>query len=179
MENEVVTKKTNFFKEIYELLDTVVLSAVFVLVAFTLLFRIFVVSGPSMVPTLHDKDKLVVSNLFYTPKNGDIICFYSDFKQEVLIKRVIATEGQTVDIGNDLCVYVDGVKLAEPYIAGANTMQHTFRFPYTVEQGKIIVMGDNRVDSLDSRYSEIGPVDVDDVLGRLIFRFYPEFGKVN
>lgn len=172
-------KKINIFKEIYEMLDTVVLSAVIVLAVFTFVFRIFAVSGPSMNPTLENGDRLIVSNMFYTAKNGDIICFYDDYKQEVLIKRVIATEGQTVDIRDDNCVYVDGKKLDEPYIDGVKTLSHSFKFPYTVEEDKLIVMGDNRMDSLDSRYNEIGPVNTSDVLGRLILRLAPNFGKVD
>ena len=175
---ETKTKKNNFFVEIYELLDTIILSAVLVLVAFTLFFRIFVVSGPSMNPTLSNGDRLFVSDFLYTPKNSDIICFYNEYKDEVLIKRVIATEGQTVNIGNDLCVYVDNQKLDEPYIAGANTLKRTFDLPYTVKEGELFVLGDNRMDSLDSRYLEIGPVDTDNVLGKLIFRITPKFGKV-
>ena len=181
MQNYDIDNQRNVFKRLsfYEILDTVVLSAVFVLLAFTLVFRIFVVSGPSMNPTLNNGDRLIVSNLFYTPKTGDIICFYSQYKDEVLIKRVIATEGQTVDIGDDLCVYVNGLKLNEPYIAGASTFKSSTPFPYTVAPGTVLVMGDNRMESLDSRDSRIGPVKLEDIVGRLVLRISPKFGKVN
>ncbi|MBQ8605186.1 MAG: signal peptidase I [Clostridia bacterium] len=172
-------KKFNFFKETYEIFDTVVFSAVIVLVAFTLIFRIFVVSGTSMDPTLKDGDRLVVSNLFYTAENGDIICFYDDFEDEVLVKRVIATAGQTVDIKPDGYVYVDDEKLDEPYLARVKTDIKDFPLPYTVEEGYIFALGDNRPVSLDSRYTEIGPVSTKDLLGKVLFRMMPSFGKVD
>ena len=166
------------FIKIYEIVDSVVLSAAVVLVLFTLVFRVFTVNGPSMKPTLQNNDRLVVSNLFYTPEKGDIICFYSDYKGEVLIKRVIATEGQTVDIGDDNCIYVDGQKLDEPYIVGAKTYKYSVEFPLVVEDDSVFVLGDNRNDSMDSRYKEIGLVNKNDILGKLSLRLFPNFGTV-
>ena len=171
-------KKFDWSKETFEFFDSVVLSAVLVLLVFTLVFRVFIVNGPSMKPTLTHEDRLVVSNLFYTPKNGDIICFYNEFKDEVLIKRVIATEGQTVDIDENYAVYVDGKKLDEPYIFAANTKPQTVSLPLTVKEGCVFVLGDNRVDSMDSRYLEVGQVDTNKILGKLIIRLFPKFGKV-
>ena len=171
-------KKINWIKEIYEIVDSVVLSAAVVLILFTLVFRVFTVNGPSMKPTLKHNDRLVVTSLFYTPRAGDIICFYSDYKSEVLIKRVIATGGQTVDIGEDNCVYVDGKKLDEPYIIGAKTNKFSVEFPLTVQDGTVFVLGDNRNDSMDSRYKEIGLVNKNDILGKLSLRLFPNFGTV-
>ncbi len=176
--NEQNTKtKINWCKEIFELLDSVVISAVCVLVIFTLLFRIFVVDGPSMDPTLSDGERLVVSNLFYEAKQGDIICFYSPNRKSVLVKRVIATEGQTVDISGGL-VYVDGKQLDESYITGVETFARSTQLPYTVEEGRVFVLGDNRGESMDSRYIEIGTVSENDILGRLVLRLFPRFGTV-
>ena len=178
--NEVPEKKKfNWCKELFELFDSVVLSAVFVLLVFTLVFRVFIVNGPSMNPTLSNGDRLVVSNLFYKPSNGDIICFYSDYKDEVLIKRIIATAGQTVDVGEDNSVYVDGVKLDEPYIHGVKTMEQSLSLPLTVDEDCVFVMGDNRGDSMDSRYVEIGQVETNKILGKLILRLFPNFGTVS
>lgn len=170
------TKK--FLTSLYEILDSVIMSAVVVLLLFTLVFRIFVVSGPSMNMTLENGDRLIVSDLFYTPKRGDIICFYSEVEGEVLVKRIIATEGQTVDI-KDGYVYVDGVKLAEPYVQyGMATQARSLSMPHTVKEGCVFALGDNRANSKDSRYTEIGDIDCNDIFGRLIFRLMPNTGKV-
>lgn len=177
MENQVKTKKNNPVKDIYELLDSVIISAVCVLLIFTLLFRIFIVSGPSMDPTLADGERLIVSNLFYEPKQGDIICFYSKYRDEVLVKRVIATEGQTVDLIDGL-VYVDGKELDEDYIGNIDTNIRDVKMPHTVKEGCVFALGDNRSDSLDSRYNVIGDIDKNDILGKLILRLFPRFGTV-
>lgn len=178
MNENANNKKFNLLKELYELIDSVAVSAVVVIFVFALIFRMFVVNGPSMNPTLLNGDRLIVSNLFYTPKQGDIICFYSDARDSVLVKRIIATEGQTVDIRDDYRVYVDGVELPEDYIGDIDTTERTLELPHTVEKGHVFVMGDNRNDSLDSRYEEIGTVDTHDILGRLVIRLFPKFGTV-
>lgn len=178
MNEQSKKSKFNFAKEIYELLDSVVISAVFVLLVFTLIFRMFIVNGPSMDPTLSNGERLIVSNLFYHPKQGDIICFYSHNRDNVLVKRVIATEGQTVDINEKSRVVVDGVELNEDYIDDIVTSKRTLELPYTVEENHVFVMGDNRNDSLDSRYTDIGTISENDILGKLIIRLFPRFGFV-
>ena len=162
---------------IYEIIDSVVVSAVVVLLLFTFVFRIFVVSGPSMNDTLKNGERIVVSDIFYTPKNGDIVCFYSKSEDEVLVKRVIATEGQTVNIDEAGGVYVDGVKIDEQYIGRQFTSAQTVSMPHTVAKDHVFVMGDNRGVSLDSRYSRIGDIHEPDIFGKMLFRIYP-FGKV-
>lgn len=170
---------SSLWKNIYEVIDSVVLSAVAVLLIFTFVFRIFVVSGPSMNNTLADGERIIVSDLLYTPKRGDIICFYSEGEDEVLVKRVIATEGQTVDIDTAGAVYVDGVKLDEEYIGGQNTLKMSVDMPHKVADNHVFVMGDNRGDSLDSRFSRIGDIHEKDIFGKLVLRLHPNFGKVN
>jgi len=162
---------------IYEILDSVVVSAVVVLLLFTFVFRIFVVSGPSMNNTLKNGERIVVSDVLYTPKRGDIVCFYSESEDEVLVKRVIATEGQTVNIDFS-GVYVDGEKLKENYIDGQLTVPQTVDMPHVVEKDHVFVLGDNRGVSLDSRYEKIGDIHEHDIFGKLLFRLSP-FGKVN
>ena len=162
---------------IYEILDSVVVSAVVVLLLFTFVFRIFIVSGPSMNNTLKNGERIVVSDMFYTPKRGDIVCFYSESEDEVLVKRVIATEGQTVNVDFS-GVYVDGEKLDESYIDGQLTIPQTVDMPHVVEKDHVFVLGDNRGVSLDSRYTKIGDIHEHDIFGKLLFRLYP-FGKVN
>lgn len=161
-----------------ELLDSVIVALVAVMVIFSLFFRIYVVDGDSMNSTLHHQDRLLVSQLFYTPKQGDIICFVAkDMNDKILVKRIVATEGQTVDITNDYKVMVDGVILQEAYLdAGIYTDPKAFSFPYTVKENEVFCLGDNRVNSKDSR--DLGPIEDKYILGRLIFRIFPNTGLV-
>ena len=155
-----------------------VVAIVAIMLVFFLLFRVIVVSGPSMNDTLYDGDYLLlVSKVFYTnPKAGDIIVASKDsFRDgEPIIKRVIATEGQTVDIDfPNGVVYVDGVALDEPYTKTPTNLNEGGRYPITVEEGCVFVMGDNRNDSIDSRSPDIGQVDIRQILGKALFLFLP------
>ncbi|HIR31928.1 MAG TPA: signal peptidase I [Candidatus Faecousia faecavium] len=152
------------------------LIAIFLL--FLLLFRVIVVSGDSMYATLWDGDYLLLlSNTFYhEPKQGDVVVIskesFDDGKP--IIKRVIATEGQTVDIDFDQgIVYVDGQALREDYTHNLTTREEGMHFPLVVEDDCIFVLGDNRGVSLDSRSPEIGQIDKREVLGKAIFLMLP------
>ena len=152
------------------------LIAIFLL--FLLLFRVIVVSGDSMYATLWDGDYLLLlSNTFYhEPKQGDVVVIskesFDDGKP--IIKRVIATEGQTVDIDFDQgIVYVDGQALQEDYTHNLTTREEGMHFPLVVEDDCIFVLGDNRGVSLDSRSPEIGQIDKREVLGKAIFLMLP------
>ena len=148
------------------------------LVLFVLCFRLVVVSGPSMRDTLVDGDYLfLVGNLFFNePKQGDIVVACKDtFRDgEPIVKRVIATEGQTVDIdfGRGI-VYVDGVALDEPYTLTPTNLQEGVSFPLIVDENCVFVMGDNRNDSKDSRCHEIGQIDYRQILGKAVFLLFP------
>ena len=153
-----------------------------VVIVFLFCFRIVIVSGPSMRDTLIDGDYLfLASKLFYhTPKQGDIIvASKDDFRGgEPIVKRIIATEGQTVDI--DFVrgiVYVDGVPLDEPYTLTPTNLQEGAFFPMTIEENCVFVMGDNRNNSEDSRSNEIGLVDVRQILGKAVFILFPGNNK--
>lgn len=152
------------------------LIAIFLL--FLLLFRVIVVSGDSMYETLWDGDYLLLlSNTFYhEPKYGDVVVIskesFDDGKP--IIKRVIATEGQTVDIDFDQgIVYVDGQALQEDYTHNLTTREEGTQFPLVVADDCIFVLGDNRGVSLDSRSQEIGQIDRREVLGKAIFLMLP------
>ena len=149
-----------------------------VLLVFSLLFRVVVVSGPSMNNTLYDGDWLLLlgSVLYGDPQHGDVIVASKDSYDNgsPIIKRVIATEGQTVDIDFKAgIVYVDGVALDEPYTLTPTNIKEGIAFPLTVSEGCIFVMGDNRNMSKDSRSDEIGLIDCREVLGKAIFLAFP------
>ena len=151
---------------------------VVILLVFLLLFRVVVVSGPSMNSTLvHGDYLLLINNVFYKdPQQGDIIVAAKDsFKNgEPIIKRVIATEGQWVDIDFEAgVVYVNGTALDEPYTNTPTNLYEGVDFPLMVEENCIFVMGDNRNESKDSRSFEIGLIDKREILGRAIFLFLP------
>ena len=172
--NEPMTWKKNVMMYLH---DLVYLLLAIVLV-FLLLFRIIVVSGDSMYSTLLDGDYLLLlSNLFYRqPESGDIIVISKETFDNgaPIVKRVIATEGQTVDIDFDNgVVYVDGMELQEDYINNLTHHSRGVEFPLTVEENCLFVMGDNRGVSLDSRYSEIGQIDKREVLGKALLLMLP------
>ena len=149
-----------------------------VLLAFSLLFRVVVVDGPSMNNTLVDGDwLLLIGNVIYQdPKPGDIIVASKDSFDDgaPIIKRVIATEGQEVniDFGAGI-VYVDGVALEEDYTLTPTTLYEGVDFPLTVDEGCVFVMGDNRGKSKDSRSKDIGLIDKREILGRAVFLILP------
>ena len=149
-----------------------------IMIVFLLIFRVIVVSGDSMYSTLVDGDYLLLlSNVFYQePKQGDIIVASKDSYDNgaAIIKRVIATEGQIVDIDfENGIVYVDGLPLEEPYIQNLTTRAEGVLFPLIVEEGCIFVLGDNREVSKDSRHPEIGLIDTRQVLGKAIYLMLP------
>ena len=149
-----------------------------ILIVFLLVFRIIVVSGDSMYNTLVDGDYLLlISNVFYqSPEQGDIIVASKDSfdRGAPIIKRVIAVEGQTVDIDFEAgIVYVDGVALQEDYIYTPTNVREGMQFPLVVEPGCVFAMGDNRNESRDSRSPEIGLVDTREILGKALFLVLP------
>lgn len=155
-----------------------------VIVIFLLCFRVVVVSGTSMNHTLLDGDYLLLlGDLFYRePERGDIIvASKKSFDNGApIVKRVIATEGQTVDIDFDHgIVYVDGVALDEPYTYSPTTMKEGVTFPLVVDEGCLFVLGDNRGASKDSRNPEIGLIDKREVLGKVVFLFLPGTNGTN
>mgnify|MGYP002528881029 CR=1 FL=1 len=172
---EATKTETTTRGEIYDWMQSLVFALIICILVFVFLFRIVDVSGDSMNPTLTNGDKLVVSDVFYKPKQGDIVIFRKDeYKPEALVKRVIATEGQTVEIDFDRGrVYVDGELLDEPYIAEPTRNQLDFKGAQTVPEGCVFVMGDNRNHSEDSRFSDVGCVKKEAVLGKVLLVIFP------
>jgi signal peptidase I len=167
-------------------------TALLVLLAFALAFGIrallvepFVVPTGSMIPTIEINNRVLAEKITFRfvrpPRYGDIVVFPDpNGEHPHLIKRVIATAGQTVDL-RDGRVYVDGNELVEPYVHGQPTepLSSQFRFPYTVPKGDIWVMGDNRTNSGDSRV--FGPIPTNEVQGHAIWTYWPlaAFGKLS
>ena len=165
-------------KNILSYLHDIVFGLVGVLLVFMFLFRVVVVSGPSMNQTLNNGDTLILlNNVFYgQPKYGDVIVASKDsFKDgEPIIKRVIATEGQKVDIDfKEGIVFVDDVALEEPYTNTPTNLKEGMTFPLIVDEGCVFVMGDNRNESKDSRDPDIGLVDCREIMGRALFLVFP------
>ena len=183
--DQPVSKKMNSKNErmgVLSYLHDLVCLVAGVVLLFSLCFRVVVVSGPSMNDTLVDGDwLLLVGSVFYgQPQRGDVIVASKDSFDDgkPIIKRVIATEGQRVDIdfANGI-VYVDDVALDEPYISMPTTTDEGMKFPLVVSEGCVFVMGDNRGNSKDSRSLEIGLIDEREILGKAIFLFVPGNNK--
>ena len=153
-----------------------VVAAVAILVA-TLWMPVLQITGASMAPTLVD-GQFVVAVKKSEFQTGDITAFY--YNNKILIKRVIASAGDWVDISENGDVYVNGVLLEEPYIKEKSLGECNIELPYQVPDGKVFVMGDDRAVSLDSRTTAVGPVSKEQVLGRVVFRVWPlsAFGRV-
>ena len=179
-EEEQEKKKTdNSAEDMLDWLEMLITVFFAVVLVFTFIFRIAIVDGESMVPTLEDKDKLVVSHLFYEPEDGDVVIVNSKGLGKVIVKRVIATENQTVDVDySEGKVYVDGQLLDEPYINEPTITDFGFHnYPVTVPAGHVFVMGDNRNHSTDGRAESVGFVDKSDIMGKAVFRIWP-FNKL-
>lgn len=179
--NTPKTDTASFPQSFMLYLHDLVIVVAALMILFTLFFRMVIVSGPSMNHTLLDGDWLLVKTgiLYTNPKHGDVIIASKEsFNDgEPIVKRIIATEHQTVDIDFDAgIVYVDGIALDEPYIAAATKLQEGMEFPLVVEENCIFVMGDNRMNSRDSRSPDIGLIDRREVLGKAIFLVYPGTG---
>ena len=171
-------KRQQFFLEAK---DIVLILVVFMLI-YMLCFRVVIVVGDSMFDTLAEGDRLLLisSVLYNNPKYGDIVVVSKDsFRNgECFVKRVIATEGQTVDIDFTTgSVFVDGELLQEDYIYTRTMLDEGVNFPLTVEEGCVFVMGDNRMDSKDSRSPDIGLVDCREILGKAVLLMFPGTGS--
>ena len=159
----------------FEWSETIVQSCIVVVLLLTFIFRGFTVDGESMMDTLHNGDKVAVFRWGYTPKSGDVVVIKRGEKfDKPLVKRIIATSGQTLQINfSDGSVIVDGKKLDETYIKEKMWLRGDAVIPAVIPDGYCFVMGDNRNHSSDSRSKIIGLVPYKDVIGKAKFVFYP------
>mgnify|MGYP005815441447 CR=1 FL=1 len=173
-------KKRDLFSRVFEWAELFALYFAIGMIIILACFRHSPVEGSSMYPTLNENDVLIVSRLYFTPKCGDIIICQSPVYglERPLVKRVIAVAGQTVEIDYDnWTVSVDGTVLDESYInreSGRGMLRSDYlEDTFTVPQGCVFVMGDNRNHSNDSRFSEIGMIDERYILGKVCVKIYP------
>lgn len=171
-------KQTAKGRDLYEWVQSLVGSVLVVVAIFTFVIRMMGVDGHSMLNTLQHGDRLLVVNsmLYHDYKYGDIVILRKNgvFDDDPIVKRVIAVEGQTVDIDfAEGIVYVDGVALEEDYIREPTYTAEGTEFPLTVPEGSIFVMGDNRNGSSDSRDYRLGTVDTRYVIGKAAFLIFP------
>lgn len=164
-------------RDAYETVASLVSALLAVALIFTFVVRLMGVDGGSMIPTLQHGDRLLVLNslLCGDYEYGNIVIARKEsFDEKPIVKRVIATEGQTVDIDFSLGrVYVDGALLEEDYINDLTYREEGLSFPLTVPEGCVFLMGDNRNHSNDSRDSNLGPVDTRLIIGKAVWLVFP------
>ena len=180
----------HFFSDLMDIAEAGVLTVFLFILIFIFLIRRVTIDGGSMNPTLIDKDEILILMPLYEPKNGQIVVlddkvsavFWDEEQTQVaekdganmvLVKRLIAKGGQTIDIdASQGTVKVDGVLLDEPYIADPTTDDDgAFHYPMTVPEGYVFVMGDNRLYSMDSRNPNVALIPEDEILGTALIRY--------
>ena len=180
---EKVSPEAQARREAYDWIQSLISALLICVLVFVFVIRIMDVNGSSMFPTLINGDKVLVSGLLYEPDRGDIVVFKKDSYNDnkALVKRVIAVEGDVVNIDFDNgIVYVNGVPVEEDYIDVSTNTKLDFIGPQTVPENCLFVMGDNRNASTDSRDKRIGMVDKRLVIGKVLMVVYPfsSFGTV-
>ena len=170
-----------FIDSVFDFVELFIFSLAAVLILTTFVFRHSIVEGSSMEQTLFENEHIIISDLFYTPKRGDIIVCedYTTILRKPIVKRVIAVEGDRVEVSEDGIVKVNGVLLEEDYVyVDPGTVYFKDAVDLIVPEDEVFVMGDHRNMSTDSR--DIGPIRVDSILGKVLVRFYPfeKFGPV-
>ena len=163
------------WKIVYDAVATLETAVIILILLFSLVLRPAAVIGNSMLPNFSGGDRVACVHIFSGYERGDVIIIsHATRKDESIIKRVIAVGGDTVDIDfYKGTVSVNGQVLDEPYVNTLTNLSYDMTFPVTVPEGKLFVLGDNRNDSLDSRSTDIGFINENKVLGKVVFRFYP------
>lgn len=158
----------------YEWLEALGSAIIIAMILFTFVIRVNEVKGDSMLPNYREGMRVIVQTIAYQPAAGDVVVIDATNTplDEFVIKRVIATEGQTVDFNAFGGVLVDGVPLDESaYLDSVETYAYDLEFPQTVPEGCVFVLGDNRGYSTDSRSSELGMIDARYVIGKVFLSF--------
>lgn len=169
-EREHLQKQKRFRKAFKNTVSTLIVVASVAVLISTLFVSILQVSGTSMEPNLNDGDLIVVSksSKFET---GDLIGFY--YQNKVLLKRVIGLPGDYINIDEDGNVFVNGEALDEPYLIEPGLGISDIKYPYQVPDKRIFVLGDNRVTSIDSRSKQVGAIENEQVVGKVLLKIWP------
>ena len=183
-ENNGTADNKNFFADMFDWMCSIFSAILCFIIIFALFARVITVDGESMVPTLQDQQRLIVSDMFYTPQYDDIVILYADKLVnessggygKPIVKRVIGLPGDTIRI--DFVkgvVYRNGEQLPDDYTNTPTNLPENFpnNKDVTVEDGKIFVLGDNRNGSKDSRSSDVGQVDMRYIMGKAYLRIWP------
>ena len=183
-ENNGTADKKNLFADMFDWMCSIFSAILCFIVIFTLFARVITVDGESMVPTLQNQQRLIVSDMFYTPQYGDIVILYADkLANEAtrsygkpIVKRVIGLPGDKIkiDFVNGI-VYRNGEAMTEEYTNTPTNLPENFPIngEITVEEGKVFVLGDNRNNSKDSRSNDVGQVDMRYIMGKAYLRIWP------
>ena len=159
------------YQGLYDWMQSIVTTFLAIVLLLTFAGRMIGVEHASMMPTLHDGDRMIIRTLLYSPSHEDIIIFSTQsFREgEALVKRVIGLAGDTIDIDFDAgIVYRNGLALEESFVNAPTNLRGDVTFPQVVPPGHVFVLGDNRNSSADSRNSDIGHIDEREIIGRVI-----------
>ena len=169
--------KKSYIKTLYTTITSLIVVVAIAVLIVTLLLPVLRVTGTSMAPTLLNNE-LLICNKRGNFESGDVVAFY--FNNKVLLKRIIGTAGDVIDIKEDGTVYVNGEELDEPYINEKAFGECDIKLPYQVPDNRIFVMGDHRSVSIDSRSTSVGCIADEYVIGKVVLRVWPfeVIGKV-
>ena len=183
-ENNGTADSKNFFADMFDWMCSIFSAILCFIIIFALFARVITVDGESMVPTLQDQQRLIVSDMFYTPQYDDIVILYADklYNETAqtfgkpIVKRVIGLPGDKIKIDfMKGIVYRNGEALPDEYTNTPTNLPENFPFneEVTVEEGKVFVLGDNRNASKDSRSSDVGQVNTRYIMGKAYLRIWP------
>jgi len=176
-ELERLKYRSRYRNAFFSTVNVLIAAAAVAILAATLWFPVLQIYGTSMEPTLDDGN-IVVSLRTGTMKQGDVVAFY--YNNNILVKRMIAGPGDWVDIDDNGNVYINDIRLDEPYIDEPALGETNIELPYQVPENRYFLMGDQRKTSIDSRNTAVGCVAEEQIVGRLVFRVWPlkEFGRI-
>lgn len=165
-----INYRRNYVKTLYTTVASLLVVASIAVLVSMLFLPVLRVTGTSMTPTLLN-DELLICSKRSNFKSGDIVAFY--FNNKILLKRVIGTAGDVIDIAEDGTVYLNGNELDEPYVNEKAFGECDIKLPYQVPENRIFVMGDHRSVSIDSRSTSVGCVADEYIIGKVILRIWP------